>query len=107
MQNFASNYYLIFGLITLVGGAMGFVRKRSRASLIAGLICGIGLMSCSSWITTEPLKASLAALIISLVIFFRFFMVWARVQKIFPHVPIILLSLVSIIISIIVWLRVV
>jgi uncharacterized membrane protein (UPF0136 family) len=29
-------YYLVFGILTIIGGVIGFVKAKSRASLIAG-----------------------------------------------------------------------
>ena len=38
-------YYLVFGILTILGGIIGFVKAKSRASLIAGSICGIVLVA--------------------------------------------------------------
>ena len=35
---------LVYGLITEVGGVMGYVKARSKASLLAGAVCGGLLM---------------------------------------------------------------
>ncbi len=37
-------FYLIFGLLAIVGGLMGFLKAKSRASLIAGSITGVVLI---------------------------------------------------------------
>ena len=45
MIAFAKIYFLIFGLLTLAGGIMGYVKANSVASLIAGGLSGILLMA--------------------------------------------------------------
>jgi uncharacterized membrane protein (UPF0136 family) len=37
-------YYFIFGALTILGGVIGFVKKASSASLIAGGLCGVLLL---------------------------------------------------------------
>ena len=37
-------YYFIFGALTIGGGVMGFVKKGSVASIVAGGICGLLLI---------------------------------------------------------------
>ena len=40
----AKIYFMIFGLLTIVGGVMGYVKAGSTASIIAGGISGIALI---------------------------------------------------------------
>ena len=40
----AKIYFIIFGLLTIVGGVIGYVRAGSMASIIAGSISGILLL---------------------------------------------------------------
>ena len=40
----AKIYFIIFGLLTIVGGVMGYAKAGSTASLIAGSISGILLL---------------------------------------------------------------
>jgi len=44
MVDFIKVYYLVFGILTIVGGIIGFVKAKSRASLIAGVLCGVALI---------------------------------------------------------------
>lgn len=39
-----SDYYAIFGAISIILGMIGFVRAKSRASLIAGVLSGLALL---------------------------------------------------------------
>jgi uncharacterized membrane protein (UPF0136 family) len=38
-------FYFILGPLTLIGGIMGYVRKKSLPSLVAGSICGLMLIT--------------------------------------------------------------
>ena len=38
-------YYFVFGILTILGGVIGFVRAKSMASLIAGSVCGLILVA--------------------------------------------------------------
>ena len=38
-------YYFVFGVLTLAGGIMGYVKAKSLASIIAGTICGLLLIA--------------------------------------------------------------
>ena len=40
----AKIYFIIFGLLTIVGGVIGYVKAGSTASIIAGSISGIALI---------------------------------------------------------------
>jgi len=40
-------YYLVFGILTILGGVIGFVKAKSRASLIAGGSTGLLLIASS------------------------------------------------------------
>lgn len=37
-------FFLVFGVLTLVGGIMGYVKAKSVASLVAGGVCGVLLI---------------------------------------------------------------
>ena len=40
----AKIYFIIFGLLTIVGGVIGYVKAGSTASIVAGAISGIALI---------------------------------------------------------------
>ena len=105
MQSFVSIYYFVFGVVTVLGGVYGYIRKKSKASLIAGFLCGLALIFCSLWMGREILIAVLSALTVCFVLFLRFFKVWLRVRKTMPYIPMVVLSLVGIVIGVLVLLR--
>jgi hypothetical protein len=40
----AKIYFIVFGVLTIAGGVMGYAKAGSTASIIAGSICGILLL---------------------------------------------------------------
>ncbi len=88
-------FYLCFAAISLVGGFFGFVRAGSRASLIAGLVSALLLVIAAflvpSWI------AYVLALLISLVLLIHFGRSYLTKRKPMPAVPMIVLSVVSLV----------
>jgi uncharacterized membrane protein (UPF0136 family) len=72
MLSFVKIYFLIFGLLTIVGGAMGYIKAHSAASLIAGGVSG-ALLITSALLLPGYLRAGLAmGLIVSLALAGRF-----------------------------------
>lgn len=41
---FARIYLFVFGVLTIAGGVIGFVKAQSRPSLLAGAISGVSLL---------------------------------------------------------------
>jgi len=52
-------YYLVFGALTIAGGIIGFVKAKSRASLIAGGLCGLLLIVAGALMFDHKLMAGL------------------------------------------------
>lgn len=52
-------YYLVFGALTIAGGIIGFVKAKSRASLIAGGLCGLLLIAAGVLMFDHKVKAGL------------------------------------------------
>ena len=64
----AKIYFIIFGLLTIVGGIVGYVKAGSAASIIAGAITGV-LLLVAAFLLPEHRVAGLAtALIVSLLL---------------------------------------
>jgi uncharacterized membrane protein (UPF0136 family) len=68
----------IYGVISLVGGIMGYVKAGSVASLVAGGVCGILLLLCAFGIARFPVLSLAVALIVALALAGRFGSVLAR-----------------------------
>jgi uncharacterized membrane protein (UPF0136 family) len=94
-------YYFVFGLIAVLGGAMGYARAKSKASLIAGGISG-GLLVIAG-LLYPGLLSSVLALVVSVLLLVHFGRSYASKKKPMPAVPMIVLSGICIVLTAIAW----
>ena len=85
----------IYGALILVGGVMGFVKGKSRASLITGLLFGAGLILCGVYIDKGSKDALVAATTLAGVLFVLFAIRFAQSKKFMPTGLLALLSLAA------------
>jgi len=101
----AKIYFIIFGLLTIAGGIMGYVKAGSVASIIAGAITGI-LLLVAAFLLPEHRVAGLAtALVVSLVLAAQFAPKFIRTGRVMPAGMMSVLSVIGIIAAIVVWVR--
>ena len=84
----------VYGVLLIVGGMMGYVKSKSRASLFAGAISG-GLCVGAAWLSVDQPSegftvGSLVAFLLAGVFINRF----AKTRKIMPAAVVLILSLV-------------
>ena len=58
-------YYFIFGALTIAGGIMGFVKKHSNASLVAGGLSGVLLLIAGIWLKDKPQNGLILGAVVS------------------------------------------
>ena len=85
------------GLFTLVGGIIGFVKAKSRASLIAGSVAGVALLICAALIRQGSRPAAMAGLVIAFALGVRFLRTWREKRRIMPDLLMVLLSVLSLV----------
>jgi uncharacterized membrane protein (UPF0136 family) len=95
------SFYLFFGIIAILGGALGYARAKSRASLIAGAIAGALLII--SGLLPAPV-AFFLALIVSVLLLAHFGRSYLAKRKPMPALPMIILSILCIIWTVVAWL---
>ena len=101
----AKFYFIIFGLLTIVGGILGYVKAGSTASIVAGAITGV-LLLVAAFLLPEHRVAGLAtALIISLLLAAQFAPKFLRTGRVMPAGMMSVLSVIGIIVAIIAWVR--
>lgn len=101
----AKIYFIVFGILTIAGGVIGFVRAGSVASIIAGAITGI-LLLIAGWVLPEYRAVGLAtALVVSLLLAGQFIPKFLRTGKAMPAGIMSLLSVVGIVMAIVAWLK--
>lgn len=98
-------YFLVFGILTIVGGVIGYVKAGSVASIIAGSITGV-LLLVAAFLLPEHRAAGLAtALIISLLLGAQFVPKFVRTGRAMPAGMMSILSVIGIVVAIVAWIK--
>ena len=101
----AKIYFIVFGILTIAGGVLGYVKAGSMASIIAGSISGV-LLLLAAWLMPEHQAAGLIiALVVSLLLAAQFIPKFFRTFKVMPAGLMSVLSAIGIIVAIAAWLR--
>jgi len=101
----AKIYFIVFGILTIAGGIVGYVKAGSMASIIAGSISGV-LLLLAAWLLPEHQAAGLiVALVVSLLLAGQFIPKFFRTFKVMPAGLMSVLSAIGIIVAIAAWLR--
>lgn len=74
---------IAYGLLALVGGAIGYAQARSRASLISGTISGVLLILGGLWQRQGSIGLWLS-LIVTIALMIVFGSRWAKTRKFMP-----------------------
>jgi uncharacterized membrane protein (UPF0136 family) len=94
-------YYFLFGLLAIIGGAMGYARAKSKPSLIAGSVSGALLIIAG--LLSPGVPGFVLALIVSVLLLAHFGRSYAARKKPMPAIPMIVLSGICIILTAIAW----
>ncbi|MDD5262327.1 MAG: TMEM14 family protein [Methylacidiphilales bacterium] len=96
-------YYFVFGVLAILGGIMGFAKKKSMASLVAGGISGVLLLVASSFLHTKLHAALILGLIVCVLLAGRFVPNYIKNKAIMPAGLMSLLSVAGIAITLLAW----
>jgi uncharacterized membrane protein (UPF0136 family) len=94
-------YYLLFGLVAIAGGVIGYARAKSKASLIAGSASGALLIIAG--LLSPSVPGFILALIVSFLLIAHFGRSYAAKKKPMPAIPMIVLSGICIVLTAIAW----
>jgi uncharacterized membrane protein (UPF0136 family) len=97
----AQLYYYLFGVVAIAGGAMGYARAKSKASLIAGGVSGALLIIAG--LLSPGVPGFVLALMVSILLLIHFGRSYAAKRKPMPAIPMIVLSGICIVLTAIVW----
>ena len=98
-------YFIVFGLLTIAGGLMGYIKAGSTASLIAGSISGVLLLVAAFLLPGHVVAGLTIAIIVSLLLAGRFLPAFFRTGKLMPNGIMALLSILGIVFAIVAWMR--
>ena len=97
-MDLATFVVLVYGLFALVGGVIGYVKAKSKASLIAGSISGIFLLGAAYGFTQNVRAADWICLAVALVLGVRFTKKWMVTRRVMPELLMSLLSILTVIV---------
>lgn len=98
-------YFIVFGLLTIAGGIMGYVKAGSTASLIAGSISGLLLLLAAFLLPSHVLVGLALGGIVSLLLIGYFLPAFFRTGKMMPAGMMSLLSVLGMVFAIVAWIR--
>jgi uncharacterized membrane protein (UPF0136 family) len=96
-------YYVIFALLTLVGGIIGFVKSKSLVSILAGSVSGVLLVAASFMLPGRPIRAYVIGLLVSVLLAGKFVPDFIHKKAIVPGGLMAVLSLAGIVLTLLAW----
>lgn len=98
-------YFIVFGILTIVGGVIGYVKAGSGVSIISGSIAGI-LLLVAAYVLPEHLRTGLViVLIVSLLLAGRFIPNFFATGRAMPAGLMSILSVIGIVVAAVTWLK--
>jgi uncharacterized membrane protein (UPF0136 family) len=101
----AKIYFIIFGLLTIVGGVIGFASKGSVASIVAGSISGILLLVAAFLLPGNVVAGLAMAGIVSLLLAGRFVPAFMKTGGFMPAGMMSVLSVIGVVVAIAAWIK--
>jgi uncharacterized membrane protein (UPF0136 family) len=98
-------YFIVFGILTIIGGIIGYVKAGSWASIIAGSIAGVLLLIAGSLLPEHQAAGLATGLVVSLLLGAQFIPKFLRTGKPMPAGLMSILSLIGIIVAIVTWMK--
>ena len=101
----AKIYFLIFGLLTILGGVMGYVRAGSTASIIAGSVSGILLLVAAFLLPNNVAVGLVLAGLVSILLAGRFLPAFLKTGSVMPAGMMAALSVIGVVMVILAWVK--
>ncbi len=101
----AKIYFIIFGLLTIVGGVIGYVRAGSMASIIAGSISGILLLVAAFLLPGNVVAGLAIAAVVSVLLAGRFVPAFMKTGGFMPAGMMSILSVIGIVMAVVAWMK--
>jgi len=98
-------YFLVFGLLTIAGGVMGYMKAGSTASLIAGSISGLLLLVAAFLLPAQATAGLALGGIVSLLLIGYFLPKFFASGKMMPAGMMSVLACVGVAFAIAAWIR--
>jgi uncharacterized membrane protein (UPF0136 family) len=101
----AKIYFIVFGLLTIVGGVIGYVKAGSTISIISGAIAGIALIVAAFLLSGNAALGLIIAGVVSLLLAGRFIPHFMKSGKIMPDALMAALSAIGVVVAIVAWIK--
>ncbi len=101
----AKIYFIIFGLLTIIGGIIGYVSKGSLPSIIAGSVSGLALIAAAFLLPNNVVAGLAVGGLVSLLLAGRFIPAFIKTGSVMPAGMMSVLSVIGIIIAIVAWMK--
>ncbi len=101
----AKIYFIVFGLLTIVGGVIGYVSKGSVPSVIAGSISGIALLAAAFLLPNNVAAGLVLAGLVSILLAGRFVPAFLKTGAVMPAGMMSVLSVIGVILAIVAWMK--
>lgn len=101
----AKVYFVIFGILTIVGGLIGYLKAGSTISLISGSIAGLLLLLAAFLLPAQSGAGLAIALLVSVLLAGRFIPHLIKTGKIMPDALMSVLSVIGIVVAALAWFK--
>ncbi len=101
----AKIYFIVFGLLTIVGGVIGYVRAGSMASIIAGSISGILLLVAAFLLPANVVAGLAIVAVVSVLLAGRFVPAFIQTGSFMPAGMMSILSVIGIVMALVAWMK--
>ena len=101
----AKIYFIIFGLLTIIGGVIGFVKAGSTASIIAGSISGVLLFVAALLLPQNLAVGLILAGVVSILLAGKFVPAFLKTGQAMPAGLMSVLSVLGVIVAIVAWIK--
>ena len=101
----AKIYFIIFGVLTIVGGIIGYTSKGSTASIVAGSISGILILLAAFLLPNNATAGLLLGGIVSIALAARFLPAFLRTNDFMPAGMMSILSVIGIVMAVLAWIK--
>ena len=101
----AKIYFIIFGLLTIVGGVIGYLKAGSTASIIAGSISGIALLVAAFLLPGQSGPRAGDRGLVSILLAGRFIPAFMQYRQVMPAGLMSILSVIGVIVAIVAWMK--
>jgi uncharacterized membrane protein (UPF0136 family) len=86
---------IAYGVLTIVGGIMGYAKAQSKISLIAGCACGLALVLSAALQALGYAWGAMLAVVVTAVLIFAFVARFAKTRQFMPAGLMMILGLIA------------